>query len=89
MSQLLGHPVFYFAVRNLKLYNYDWKKDYFNECIDRPVNDQVVPIGRESFNLTADKRKEASVCSPEPSKDVVPTIRFSKEDRMVEGDLFK
>ena len=24
-----------------------------------------------------------------PSKDIVPTIRFSNEDRMVEGELFK
>ena len=46
-------------------------------------------LAEKVYNLTADKRNEASVCSPEPSKDVVPTIRFSKEDRMVEGDLFK
>ena len=45
-------------------------------------------LAEKVYNLTADKRNEASVCSPEPSKDVVPTIRFSKEDRMVEGDLF-
>lgn len=24
-----------------------------------------------------------------PSKDIMPTIRFSNEDKMVEGDLFK
>jgi hypothetical protein len=46
-------------------------------------------LAEKVYNLTDDKRNEASVCSPEPSKDVVPTIRFSKEDRMVEGDLFK
>ena len=26
---------------------------------------------------------------PVPSKDIVPTIRFSNEDRMVEGELFQ
>jgi hypothetical protein len=46
-------------------------------------------LAEKVYNLTVDKRNEASVCSPEPSKDVAPTIRFSKEDRMVEGDLFK
>ena len=43
-------------------------------------------LAEKVYNLTTDKRNEASICSPEPSKDVVPTIRFSKEDRIVEGD---
>lgn len=37
-------------------------------------------------SLRAERRPQA--VEPIPSKDIVPTIRFSNEDRMVEGDLF-
>ena len=32
---------------------------------------------------------ESKPASQQPQQDVTPTIRFSNEDRMIEGDLFK
>lgn len=41
------------------------------------------------YHKTTCKRSDASFSSFGPSKDAMPTIRFSNEDRMVEGELFK
>ena len=35
------------------------------------------------------RKVRPQVVEPIPSKDIAPTIRFSKEEKMVEGELFK
>lgn len=42
---------------------------------------------KTSFACGREIRPQA--VNPIPSKDIKPTIRFSNEDRMVEGELFK
>lgn len=43
----------------------------------------------EKTTLACSRKTRPQNVEPLPSKGIMPTIRFSNEDRMVEGDLFK
>ena len=44
------------------------------------------PLYRQTLHNV---EQQTQVADPIPSKEIMPTIRFSKEDRMVEGNLFE
>ena len=43
----------------------------------------------DKTSLACGRKLRPQTIDPIPSKDIVPTIRFSNEDRIVEGELFK
>lgn len=44
---------------------------------------------KSSFVCGRKMRPQPQASRSIPSKDIVPTIRFTNEDKMVEGELFK
>lgn len=43
----------------------------------------------DKTSLACSREMRPQTAESIPSKDIVPTIRFSNEDKMVEGELFK